>query len=191
MENKCKQITSDEMSALQYLAGYVVRKFTKKAKNSSNYKTKENQSIILILKNAVCDNYSDQELIHNQSRGGLIAVTKDCQKIFLKAELSFRNNTNYKHLNKIDIDKMTYELLKDAEVVSLYNVIIEGSGLLVDNETKKNLLENTIKLYIRVRAFSLAKDITTNHKIKTQQKKAEGGLRKNIKNKCKVNQSKK
>ena len=49
----------------------------------------------------------------------------------------------------------------------------------------KNLLENMIKLYFRVRAFSLAKDITTKHKLKLKQKNSKGGLRKKLKKQSK------
>ncbi|XP_047123666.1 uncharacterized protein LOC124806636 [Hydra vulgaris] len=180
-----KNITNDEIGALQYLAGYVVRKFIKKSKNSLNYKSNENQNIIKILNNAISKNSTDQELIEAQNRGGLTAVNNECQQIFVKAEIQFRNETNINHLQEIDINRMTMELLKDTEVVSFYNSILTGCGVDIDNDVSKNLLENMVKLYFRVRAFSLAKDITTKYKLKLKQKNNKGGLRKTLKKQSK------
>ena len=130
---KIKNIINDEIGALQYLAGYVVRKFIKKSKNSPNYKSNENQNIIKILNNTITINTSDQELIEAQSRGGLTAVNNECQQIFMKAEIQFRNDTNINHLQEININRMTVELLKDIEVVSFYNSIWTGCGVDIDN----------------------------------------------------------
>ena len=47
----------------------------------------------------------------------------------------------------------------------------------VDAEIRDNLLENMLKLYFRVRAFSLARDITEKHKVDLKKKKSKGGLR--------------
>ena len=60
---------------------------------------------------------------------------------------------------------------------------MESCGITtIDKEIKDNLLENMLRLYLRVRAFSLAKDLTNKckatHKKKTQKTK---GLRKDIK----------
>ncbi|XP_065669613.1 uncharacterized protein LOC105845928 isoform X2 [Hydra vulgaris] len=134
---KIENVTNDEIGALQYLAGYVVRKFIKKSKNSPNYKSNENQNIIKILNNAITKNTSDQELIEAQSRGGLTAVNNECQQIFMKAEIQFRNDTNINHLQEIDINRMTVELLKDIEVVSFYNSILTICGVDIDNYVSK------------------------------------------------------
>ena len=47
-------------------------------------------------------------------------------------------------------------------------------------ELKYNLLENMLKLYLRVRSFSFAKDLTFEQKLKLRTKKSKG-LRKQIK----------
>ncbi|XP_065673956.1 uncharacterized protein LOC136090908 [Hydra vulgaris] len=56
-----------------------------------------------------------QELIEAQSRGGLTAVNNECQQIVMKTEIQFRNDTNINHLQEININRMTVELLKDIE----------------------------------------------------------------------------
>lgn len=48
-----------------------------------------------------------------------------------------------------------------------------------DSEITNNLMEHMIRLYLRVRAFSLAKDVTNKHKLSTKTKKSKS-LRKSI-----------
>ena len=48
------------------------------------------------------------------------------------------------------------------------------------SSTQKLLLENVIKLYLKVRSFSYAKDYITKHKIKGKQLKRKA-LRKDMK----------
>ena len=180
---KPKEITEKEIGGIQYLAGYVIRKFLKKAKNNLNYSSMENQAIITVLTNATAEDFSNQKLIDTQNRGGLTAVTEECQQIFIRAELKFRTDTASNiHLRKIDIDKMTLDLMNNTEVIGFYKVIVDNSGIQkgLEDEILENLLEKMLKLYFRVRSFSLAKDITTKHKIALRQQKAKGGLRKNI-----------
>ena len=170
------------MGGLQYLSGYVVRKFLKKAKNSPKYLCKENQTIINILQNIITYDLTNQELIKSQTRGGLTAVTDECQKIFLRAEETFRSETmTNKHLQQIDIRKMISSLMNNTEVVSFFNTLAEtGEGDPIEAELKYNLLEGMLKLYLRVRAFSLARDITDKHKFSAKKNKAKA-LRKGIK----------
>ena len=51
----------------------------------------------------------------------------------------------------------------NTEVTSLFNSLIENSGVAINSEVKDNLLENRLKLYLRVRSFSYARDITNKH----------------------------
>ena len=60
---------------------------------------------------------------------------------------------------------MTEELLQDTKIINLCKAIIGASDTNdVDNEVKVNLLENILKLYLHVRPFSFAKDITSHKK---------------------------
>ncbi|XP_065683758.1 uncharacterized protein LOC124813946 [Hydra vulgaris] len=170
-------ITESEMDALQFLAGYVVKKFLKKYKNSKNFKNY--QSLILLLESMLTNDIK-QKLIDVQNRGGLSAVNKNMQNIFIKVEECFRIKTSFYSIKKIDIPKITNELLKSEEILSYYNNHCDASGIVIEKELKKNLLENMIQLYCRVRSFSLAKDITEKHKKYLKVEKSKG-LRKNIK----------
>nr|XP_047137442.1 uncharacterized protein LOC124813946 [Hydra vulgaris] len=127
-------------------------------KNFKNY-----QSLILLLESMLTNDIK-QKLIDVQNRGGLSAVNKNMQNIFIKVEECFRIKTSFYSIKKIDIPKITNELLKSEEILSYYNNHCDASGIVIEKELKKNLLENMIQLYCRVRSFSLAKDITEKHK---------------------------
>ena len=68
----------------------------------------------------------------------------------------------------------------DTDLVSMYNSLVETATLPLDPELRKNLLENMLKLYLRVRTFSFARDITEKHKYASKKSKAKA-LRKVIK----------
>ena len=84
--------------------------------------------------------------------------------------------------DKIDVTDMVDQLTKVSEVISIFNKIVDESG--VKNllpELKINLLTLILSLYLKVRVFSKAKDITNKTKqLETQKSK---GLRKTIKQK--------
>ena len=174
-------ISEKEMNGLQYLAGYVVKRFLRRAKNSRKYQSAENQTIIGVLTNAIASDTLNQKLIETQNRGGLTGVVEEFQQIFLRAEMKFRIETTGGHLRQIDIRKMTYELLVDSEIVSFYNGVVDNSDAKwIDEEVKINLLENILGLYLRVRAFSFTRDIVSKQKLSQKKTKAKG-LRKGIK----------
>ena len=66
--------------------------------------------------------------------------------------------------------------MDNPDIVSLFSVISDGID--IQNEIKDNILENMLELYLRVRSFSFAKDITSKQK-KLHDK--DKGLRKEIK----------
>ena len=171
-------ITDREIGALQYLAGYVVKKMLKKARNSKNYSSLDNQAVIGILENAIADDDTHQPLIHLLNRGGLTAVTDESFKIFYCAEEKFRAETEVDFLRKIDVKKMSSDLANDVNVTSYYNALVGLSGTDVTDEIKQNLLNGMLKLYLRVRAFSLARDVAASKKSAESSKKS---LRKNLK----------
>ena len=103
---KVLPITEEENDALQYLSEYVVKMLLKKTKQRANYDSSENQAILTILQNTIVEDISDQKLISVQNRGGLTAVTEDCQKIFYRAEEQFRIQTSVDFLMEINIKMM-------------------------------------------------------------------------------------
>ena len=165
-----KAITPDDMDGIQHLAGYVVRKFLKKSSSSS--------PISQVLVEMKTTDYSDQKLIALQSRGGLTALTSDAQKIFVKAEERFRADTNLKEIFKIDTKAMVLRLMKDTDIISVYNKIIQD--IEIDDDAKYGILMKMLGLYLRVRAYSLAKQLTTKHRLEKKRGKGKA-LRKELK----------
>ena len=88
--NPSSPITDREVDGLQYLSGYVIHKLLKKTKAKSNYNSVDNQAVIVILENATQKNDSNQILVCVQNRGGLTAVTDNCQQLFRRVEEQFR-----------------------------------------------------------------------------------------------------
>ena len=172
-------ISEKEIDGLYYLAGYVIQKLLKKVKNSKNFRSVENQALIVLLEGAIEKNGTN-DLINTLSRGGLITVNEHYLRIFFKAEEEFRNATEVVHLRKIDIGKISDKLMNDADIISMFSAVSDCSD--VQNEIKENILQKMLHLYLRVRSFSLAKDITTKQKKLHAQTKAKNkGLRKEIK----------
>ena len=111
----------------------------------------------------------NQKLVDIQTRGGLTKVVDEAQEIIILTEQLFRKTTETeRHKKKIDISAMTEELLQDTKIISLYKAVTGASDTNdLDYEVKVNLLESILKLYLRVRSFSFAKDITSHKKQET------------------------
>ena len=195
--NSPTPITEDELEAVQYLSGYAVRKCSKKSPEESE--------TFKILNEMITSDYSSQELIAAQSRGGLTdvtpaaqsrggltavtpaaqsrggltAVTPAAQSMFVKAEAKFRQETTSKSLKKIDTKQMVIDLMKDMDVISTYNRILQD--ILVDDEIKYAFLMKMLALYLRVRSFSLARSLTTKYRLANIKGKQKA-LRKNLRN---------
>ena len=176
-----KAISLKELGALQYLAGYIVKKFITKMRNAKDCFTNDSQAVISLLESFVEDEIETQRLIASQSRGGLTAVKNELQQIFLITEERFRKETDSTTLvSKINIFTISDKLMKVNEVRSIYSALIEISGVKMENEIADNLLEKMLTLYLRVRSFTNAKDITSKHKIKSKKSRSKA-LRKDIK----------
>lgn len=173
---KSAPITEMEMDALQYLAGYVVSKLLKKAESRNN-DSFENQAIISILSSAKAADISKLRLVDALNRGGLCPITSECENVFLIAEKMFRDNTSQGNLRNIDVSEMVKLLLNDLELISFFNSVVEDSSCKPSKEIQINLLEKMLGLYLRVRAFSLAKDLTAKDHKTTKEK----ALRKKLK----------
>ncbi|XP_065055178.1 uncharacterized protein LOC135683755 [Rhopilema esculentum] len=171
-----KKITEQEMFSLQYLAGYVVHSVVKKLHQVSNgQKSKSSIAMLTFLNSLRLEDISAQQQIQCQSRGGLWGVNNDCVRFFSYVEEEFRKATESGHITKINCNKLTEILVERVDVVSSFSAMEEGSLCEMDKETKKNLLEKLIQLYLRVRAFSFAK---TNTQLHCKKSKA---LRKSLK----------
>ena len=96
--------------------------------------------------------------------------------MFVKAEAKFGQETTSKSIKKIDTKQMVIDLMKDMDVISTYNRILQD--ILVDDEIKYALLMKMLALYLRVRSFSLARSLTTKYRLANKKGKQKA-LRKN------------
>ena len=100
---------------------------------------------------------SDQELIDVQTRGGLMYAVATSQKMFLIEEETSRYQTStLTDVKKIDTQQMVKDLIKNVDVISAYNNVVDP---FVGGDIKYPQA-----LYLRVRSFSLAKDITIKYR---------------------------
>lgn len=124
----------------------------------------------------------NQEFIAARNRGGLVSPSADLVGILEISELSFRSElakTN-ETLRSIPTGVIRNTVLNSPVVKSLWENIILASGIELSSPTQKLCLENVVKLYIKVRSFSYARDFITKYKIKEKQTKTKA-LRKELK----------
>ena len=121
--------------------------------------------------------------ISARSRGGLVNPSTDLVGILEEAEYLFRKQVSESTqgtLRKIPTDAICSNVFKSPAVKSLCDNIVMSAGVDHSSSTQKLCLENVIKLYLRVRSFSYARDYLTKHKIKEKQLKKKV-LRKDLK----------
>ena len=77
-------------------------------------------------------------------------------------EEKFRYDTKQNpHLAKINIE-LTNTLLENTELISYFNSIVDTSGVdNFDDDAHEKLLHDMLSLYLRVRSYSLARDIAS------------------------------
>ena len=177
-----KEITEREMGGLQYLAGYVAISLINKIKSKKHHGDSAlNEQMLLVLQACNIHDISEQKLIAYQTRDGLTDINVECQKIVIIAEQTFRAYTSAHHLIIIENEKITKSLLENIKVISHLNSFVDCNiSNKLNEEVKLNLLEQMLKLYLRVRSFSYAKDFTNKQKqhSSNQNKALRKGLKK-------------
>ena len=113
--------------------------------------------------------------IDARSRGGLVTPCKDLVEIVEIVKLVFRQFVNsQKHLlKKIPCDTLCNEALESPLLKSFWENILQGCNQELPKQTSKLCLEN-IKLYLKVRSFSYAKDYINKFRIKQKAGKSKG-----------------
>ena len=123
---------------------------------------------------------STNNFIAARTRGGLVTPCEDLVGILEVAEIYFRTEVNNEMLRNIPTEIICLYTLRSPVVKSLWGNIVVGSGVDPSSFTQKLCLENVIKLYLKVRSFSYARDFITKYKIKEKQTKKRA-LRKDLK----------
>ena len=178
-------LSKQENDGLGYIGGYDFHNLFKKFKNSKNYLTKESQDCMQILKAGKTTHVSALEenttptssLVTSLNHGGLWDLRSSPRRIFEVTEL----NVAVCGQRKIDTALIVEKCIKGPEVVSHFRTVVEESETHCCNKTLlSDLLTSIIKLYVRVRSFSYAKDIIQRSKVKDKLLKSKA-LQKEIK----------
>ena len=106
---------------------------------------------------------SEQVLVDAKDRGGLWKVNNRALNIFVVCEKVFLQSTANFSL-KIQSQVIVETVLRDVLVMSDMKAICRDADQKVDKEVAKNLFENLVLLFIRVRSHSFAKSIREKHK---------------------------
>ena len=175
---ECEKIEACEMGPLSYIAGYVVRRLTASSKKRTESENTELERLLMSLQ-------SEQEnnsFIQARNRGGLVNPSDDLMGILQEAKRNIRREVNKSKeiLRNIPVDVICYKTISRPIVKSLWDNIVVSSGVNPSGDTQKICLENIVKLFLRVRSFSYAKDYITQYKIKEKQSKSKA-LRKDLK----------
>ena len=162
-----------EIAIIKYLSGYVfgtIYRRIRRSKSTQSMLGIQSLSILLSGKSSLQNSSGSDLLIQAKDRGGLWNVTAKVLAIFVQVETTFRQSTT--HLgHKIDSKMMVSQLMENPSVLCNFNTVRNQSVEKVSKEIALNLLEHLITLYVRVRAFSLAKDRRELHNITSKRKK--------------------
>ena len=117
---------------------------------------------------------SEQEnnsFIQARNRGGLVNPSEDLLGILQEAEINFRREVSKSKeiLRNIPVDVICYKTISTPIVKSLWDNIVVSSGVNASGDTQKICLENIVRVFVRVRSFSYAKDYITQYKIGEKQ----------------------
>ena len=173
-------LSEREYSGGQYLGGYVFHNLNKKLKNSPKWKSPEYQQAISVLEAARTTDIDDQKLVSCLNRGGLWAINANAQVIIFKTENLFRDLTTSINENKVDVNTILFRSLSHPDILSAFDSLIANSELKPEKQVAKDILHSIVYLYIKVRAFSLAKDFVQKYKLAAKSKLKQKALRKDI-----------
>ena len=169
-----------DISCVQYLGGYVLHKLHK---NHATKQSAESQQAMAILKAGKSETNNAQNLISSVTRGGLWFFTQPAQKVFCQTELIYREFSSLDGLKQVDIPSIICKSVTDSTILTQYGTMISEAELQPVSRVTKSLLYSIINLYVRVRSFSLAKDIIEKYMANAKKNKAKA-LCKEISRKC-------
>ena len=169
-----------DIAGLQYLGGYVLHKLYRKHAKAN---TKESQQAMAILKAGKLEESTHgattQKLIISLNRGGLWSITMPAQRIFVKIEKHFRLLTPNINLQGINLSGITRKAITDSDILSNFDLMVADASIESGSHVRKDVLYSIVKLYVRVRAFSVSKDVIQKYKLLTKLTKTKS-LRKEL-----------
>ena len=107
--------------------------------------------------------------IANRTRGGLTSPCDDLINILEVTELAFRDEINKSvgMIRNIPTDTIYNATVENPKVKSLWENIVLPCSIELSSATnvQKLCLENVLKLYLKIRSFSYAKDYISKYGI--------------------------
>ncbi len=181
----CTSLTTKEKSALQYLGGYVLFSLNKRLRKSKKWRTASSQQAIALVQagKQAEDSGTAHKLVDCVNRGGLWKINIEVEQIFTIAEIHFKSVTLGDHITSINKEDIVNNLTKNHEIITFFGQWVNRAELEVHNNVSKDILYQTLLLYIKVRSFSFAKDVINRYKAKKKQLSKVKSLRKELKRK--------
>ena len=163
-----------DIACNSYLSGYVFSTFYRRIRHSKRWNTHRSQmclSLLLAGKSTIIDDESNtpHALIDARNRGGLWKMSSEVLRIFSIVEAHFRSHSGSMY-NKIDAKDMVDMLLQHSDLLSHFSKVRSRAEQKAEKDIAMDLLEDMVTLFIRVRAFSYAKDCQERHKIKSKER---------------------
>ena len=101
------------------------------------------------------------------------------QRIFVKIEKHFTLLTPNINLQEINLIGITRKAITDSDILSNSDLMVADASIESGIHVREDVLFSIVKLYVRVRAFSVSKDVIQKHKLLTKQTKTKS-LRKEL-----------
>ena len=173
-----KNVSEKEIAGMQYLAGYVLRKVFFKLRSKTEKSEANQQAMSLILAAKTSEKKINLTYVEELSRGGLWEVSDEMEKVFMITEKYFSIKTSSIGLHTIPIDTFVDNLIKFPPLILTFHNVAGNSEITIEENVEIDTLSRILTLYLRVRAFSLTKDLLAKMRQKNTAKKS---LRKSIK----------
>lgn len=176
-------ISSDDQSALRYVAGFVCRKVREKLESSSTNERHKNDMILTLLEfrgSGIHSQHESEDWISSLDRGGLWHVTDDVFTFFCYMEEVIRHYFRRSNTKGSDLTEVTKSVVTNEEVLFQWCLL----SLELDHKVGEQLRDMIVKLYITVRGFAFASscmELYKKWKKETIQKKK--GIRSRVLNK--------
>eukprot|EP00795_Rhopilema_esculentum_P006574 gene6574-12110_t len=163
-----KKFSGKERNVITYLSGHVFSEMYKRVRRSKSWECSINQNYLSLLEarkssDQIIQSNKDYCLTAAKNRGGLWLVNPIIVDMFLAAEAVFRIKTEVIK-PKIDQHDIVKCLLKESSVHAAISHLRNNATLATSNEITKNLVEELLSLFVRIRVFSYAKDICQSQK---------------------------
>ena len=178
--NEPTELNPVERGPLAYIGGYIISKLTDINRKKKDNINEQIQALLQSMKSVGPAN----SFIANRTRGGLTSPCNDLVNVLEEAELAFRGEINKSvgMIRNIPTDTIYNAIVQNPKVKSLWENIVMSCSIELSSATQKLCLENVLKLYVKVRSFSYAKDYISKYRINEKQGKNKA-LRNELKRK--------